>query len=86
MYKRQDVARANGLAAHLVAMQALTSIAALDPQGLEAAIVDAAIQEMVKVLLPVKIPQRVKRHLRGEARKPVDMAGTKDLSHAHHSH
>jgi len=68
-----DIARANGLVAHLVAMQALTDITVLDLQALGAAVVDAAIHDMVAVLLPTKILQRVKRHLRREARKPIDM-------------
>jgi len=54
-------------------MQALTDITILDLQGLGVAIVEAAIQDMVTVLLPTKILQRVKRYLRREARKPIDM-------------
>jgi len=76
-----DIARANRLTAHLVAMQALTDITALDLQGLGVAIVDAAIQEMVTVLLPTKILQRVKRYFRREARKPIDMGIRTYLMH-----
>jgi len=78
---RTDVARANRLAAHLAAMQALTDITVLDLQALGVAIVDAAIQEMVTVLLPTKILQRVKWYLRHEARKPIDMGIRTYLMH-----
>ena len=54
-------------------MQALTDITVLDLQALGVAIIDAVIQDMVAVLLPTKILQRVQRYLRREARKPIDM-------------
>jgi len=78
-----DVARANGLAAHLVAMQALTDITVLDLQALGAAIVDAAVHDMVAVLLSTKILQleRVKQHLRRKVRKPIDMGIRTYLMH-----
>jgi len=68
-----DVAGAQQLANHLAAVQALTDITVLDLQAPGVAIINAAIQDMVTVLLPTKIPQRVKLCLRREARKPVDM-------------
>jgi len=49
-----DVARANRLAAHLVAVQALTDISALDLQGLGTAVVDAAVQEWLSFCSPQK--------------------------------
>jgi len=76
-----DVARAGRLAANLAAMQALTDETVLALPGLGTAITDTAIQEMVTVLLPTKILQRVKRHLRREARKPVDMGIRTYLMH-----
>jgi len=76
-----DVARAGRLAAHLAAMQALTDIAVLGVQGIGVAIIDAAIQEMVTILLPTKILQRVKQCLRREARKPIDMGVRTHLMH-----
>ena len=62
-------------------MQALTDITVLDLQGLGVAIVDAAIQEMVTILFPAKILQRVKQCLRREARKPIDMGVRTYLLH-----
>jgi len=76
-----DVARAQRLANHLAAVQALTDITVLDLQALGAAVVDAVIQDMVAVLFPTKILQRVNRHLRREARKPVDMGIRTCLMH-----
>jgi len=49
-----DVARAQRLTNHLAAMQALTDITVLDLQALGVAIINAAIQDMVTVLLPTK--------------------------------
>jgi len=76
-----DPARAGRLAANLAAMQALTDETVLAVPGLGTAITDTAIQEMVTVLLPTKILQRVKRYLRREARKPVDMGIRTYLMH-----
>jgi len=76
-----DVARAQRLANNLAAMQALTDITIPDLQALGVAIIDAAIQDMVTVLLPTKILQCVKRYLRREARKPIDMGIRTYLMH-----
>jgi len=69
-----DVARANRLTAHLNAMAALTDATVLAVPGSGIGIIDNALQELVTILLPNKILQRVKRYLRREARKPVDMS------------
>ena len=76
-----DVARAQRLANHLAAMQALTDITVLDLQALGAPVIDAAVQDVVAVLLPTKILKRVKRHLRREAMKPIDMGIRTCLMH-----
>jgi len=68
-----DVARADRLAAHLAAMQALTDKTVLGVAGIGIAIIDAALQELATILLPNKILQRVKRYVRREAKKPADM-------------
>jgi len=56
-------------------VQALTDETALEVPGIGVAIIDAAIQEMVTILLPTKSLQRVKQCLRNEARKhaSIDM-------------
>jgi len=76
-----DVARDNRLAAHLAAMQALADDTTLGVAGIGIAIIDAALQELATILLPTKILQRVKRYLRREARKPVDMGVRTHLMH-----
>jgi len=76
-----DVARAQQLANHLAAVQALTDIMVLDLQALGAPVIDAAVQDVVAVLLPTKILKRVKRHLRREAMKPIDMGIRTCLMH-----
>jgi len=68
-----DVARANRLTAHRDAMAALTDTTVLGVAGSGIGIINSAVQEIVTVLLPNKILQRVKRYLRREARKPLDM-------------
>jgi len=75
------VARAGRLQAHLAATQALSNDTALGVPGVGIAIIDAALQELATILLPTKIVQCVKRHLRREARKPVDMGVKTYLMH-----
>jgi len=75
-----NVARAQGLANHLVAMQALTDETVLAQNG-GIAIITTALNGMMTILLPTKILQRVKRYLRREARKPVDMPVREYLMH-----
>jgi len=77
------IARAQALAAHLAAMQALGDHTVLGVAGIGilVAIIDAALQEPAGILLPNKILQRVKRYLRREARKPVDMGIKTHLMH-----
>jgi len=76
-----NVVRANRLATHLAAMQALTNKIALAVAGIGTCIVTAALQDLAVVLFPTKILQRVKRCLRREARKPVDMPARFYLLH-----
>jgi len=75
-----NAARRTGLETHLAAMQALTDETVL-AQANGFAMVQAALNGMATVLLPNKILQRVKRHLRREARKPVDMTVREHLMH-----
>ena len=58
-------------------MQTPIDETALGVPGVGAAIV----QEMAAILLPTKIRQRVKQHLRREARKPIDMGTRTHLMH-----
>jgi len=67
-----NAARAQGLKDHLAAMQALTNETVL-AQNVGTGIVATALRQLATILLPTKILQRVKRCLRQEARKPVDM-------------
>ena len=76
-----NAARAQGLADHLAAMQALTNETALAIANIGTGIVAAALQELATVLLPTKIPQGVKRYLRREARTPLDMGVRTCLMH-----
>jgi len=75
-----NAARRNGLDAHLAAMQALNNETVL-AQNRGLAIIATALNGMMTVLLPNKILQRVKRCLRREARKPVDMPAREHLMH-----
>jgi len=59
-----DVAQADRHATHPANMQALTNDTAFTVAGIGTGIVAAALQELAAVLLPAKILQRVKRHLR----------------------
>jgi len=67
-----NVARWQGLDNHLAAMQTLTDETML-AQNVGIGIVATALRELPTVLLPAKILQRVKRCLRREARKPIEM-------------
>jgi len=69
---RTNAARLQGLNDHLAAMQALTNETVL-AQNVGNGIVATARQQLLTILLPTKILQRVKRCLRREARKPVEM-------------
>jgi len=73
-------ARRQGLDDHLAAMQALTNETVLAQNG-GTGIVTTTLRGMATVLLPTKILQRVKRYLRREARKPVDMPVRECLMH-----
>jgi len=75
-----NAARQNGLNAQLAAVQALTNETVLAQNG-GLAIITTALNGMMTVLLPNKTLQRVKRHLRREARKPVDMPVREHLMH-----
>jgi len=75
-----NVARAQGLNDHLAAMQALTNETVL-AQNVGAGIVTTALHALTTILLPTKILQRVKRYLRREARKPIDMGVREHLMH-----
>jgi len=70
-----DLVQARRLAAHLAAiiMQALDNKSVLGVNGIVTVVVTAVLQELAAFLLPNKIPQRVKRCLRREARKPTNM-------------
>ena len=75
-----NAARRAGLDNHLAAMQALTNETVLAQNG-GLAIITTALNGMMTILLPNKILQRVKRHLRRKARKPVDMPVREHLMH-----
>jgi len=75
-----NAARAQGLADHLAAMQALKNESVL-AQNVGNGIVATALQQLATILLPTKILQRVKRYLRREARKPIDMGVRECLMH-----
>jgi len=75
-----NVTRAQGLANHLVAMQALNDETVLAQNG-GLPIIATALNGMATILLPTKVLQRVKRYLRCEARKPVDMPVREYLMH-----
>jgi len=75
-----NAARAQGLNDHLAAMQALTNEAVL-AQNVGTGIINTALQAMATILFPTKILQHVKRYLRREARKPVDMGVREYLMH-----
>jgi len=75
-----NAVRRTGLETHLAAMQALTDETVL-AQANGLAMVQTALNGMVTMLLPNKILQRVKRYLRREARKPVDMTVREYLMH-----
>jgi len=79
-----DVARADRLADHLTAVQALTNETALAIANAGTDIITTALRQLATVLLPTKIPQRVKHHLRWEARKPVDVTVKECLMHVIH--
>jgi len=74
------VARRQGLDDHLAAVQALTNKTVLaQPDNIQN--VTAALRQLASILLPTKILQRVKRCLRREARKPVEMGVRECLMH-----
>jgi len=75
-----NAARAQGLNDHLAAMQALTNETVL-AQNNGIGIVNSALQQLSTILLPTKILQRVKRYLRREVRKPIDMGLREHLMH-----
>jgi len=76
-----NVARAQGLADHSVAMQSLTNETVLAIADIRTGIVATALQQLATVSLPTKIQQRVKRCFRREARKPFDMGVRECLMH-----
>jgi len=76
-----DVTRANRLAATLATMQGLDKKTIHGVNVIRTAIVTAAPQELTIVMFPNKISQRVKRCLRREARKPLDMGVKTCLMH-----
>jgi len=76
-----DNARQDRLVAHRDAMTALTDDTVLGILGSGIGIIDSALQELVGILLPNKILQRVKRYLRREARKPIDMSVKSYMMH-----
>jgi len=78
--KGTNVARAQRLADHLAAMQALNDETVLAQNG-GLPIIATALNGMMTILLPTKVLQRVKRYLRREARKPVDMPVREYLMH-----
>jgi len=73
-------ARRQGLDDHLAAMQALTDATVL-AQNSGIGIVTTALWQLANILLPTKILQRVKRYLRREARKPIEMGVRECLMH-----
>jgi len=75
-----NAARRNGLDAHLAAMQALNNETVLAQNG-GLGNVTTALNGMMTILLPTKALQRVKRYLRREARKLVDMSVREYLMH-----
>jgi len=79
-----NIARRGRLVAHRDAMVALTDDTVLGLAGIGIGIVKTALQELASILLPNKILQRVKRYLRREARKPVDMSVKAHLMHVIH--
>jgi len=76
-----NAARAQGLADHLADMQALTNETVLAIANVGTDIVTTALRQLATVLLPTKILQRLKRYLRREARKPVDMTVREHFMH-----
>jgi len=75
-----NTARRTALDTHLAAMQALTDETVLAQNG-GLQTIQTALNGMVTMLLPNKILQRVKRYLRREARKPIDMTVREHLMH-----
>jgi len=77
-----NAARRAGLENHLAAMQALTNETIL-AQADGIPIVTAALRQLTTVLIrvPTKILQRVKRYLRREARKPIEMGVKECIMH-----
>jgi len=75
-----NAARRQALDDHLAAMKAPTDETVL-AQNVRIGIVTAALRQLATVLLPTKILQRVKSHLRREARKPIEMGVRECLMH-----
>jgi len=75
-----NVARRQGLNNHLAAVQALTDETIL-AQNVGIGIVTTALRQLATTLLPTKILQRVKRYLRREAKKPIEMGVRECLIH-----
>jgi len=75
-----NAARRTTLNAQVAAMQALTNETVLAQNG-GLAIITTALNGMMTILLPNKTLQRVKRYLRREARKPVDVPVRECLMH-----
>jgi len=75
-----NTARRTALDTQLAAMQALTNETVLAQNG-GLQIITTALNGMMTLLLPNKILQRVKRCLRREARKPIDMPVRECLMH-----
>jgi len=77
-----DAARRQRLDDHLAAVQALTNATVLaQADGIQIIMITAALRQLPTVLLPTKILQRVKCHLRREARKPIEMGVREHLMH-----
>jgi len=76
-----NAARAQGLADHLADVQALTNKTVPAIANARTDVVTTALRQLATVLLPAKILQRAKRHLRREARKLVDVTVRECLMH-----
>jgi len=76
-----NAARRTALDAQLAAMQALLTNETVLAQNGGLQIITTALSGMMTVLLPNKILQHVKRHLRRKARKPIDMPVRECLMH-----
>jgi len=76
-----NAVRAQQLADHLADVQALTNETVLAIANAGTDIVATALRQLATILLPAKIMQHVKRHLRREARTLVDVTVREHLIH-----